>query len=620
MSNGETHERQTNRADSVSETSSAEPTAQTEDSSEGKSYPASPSPGLRTPLACPAEPGGRLRTALGLAAVAGFYTGVACILFHSVFGQLRTHLIGDGGDCFEFYWNAWWIDQSLLAGRNPYWCDMQFVPTGVPLVLHTLSLLPSTFIALAGRGLPLPVVYNLMVIGLYPLAGLCLFALARHITRDTAGALAGGLAFMMCPCMASKLVGHLNLQCAALLPLFTLTLLKAIDVDGRRWRWAVAGVFAVILLSNIHTAIFAGNVALWACVYFSIRERNWRGWLGRFAGALSPTLVIAGAWGVVIGLCVWRYRLDATPYAAPIWCPEPLSYVLPLHSTSMWKDWFPSVGSLWNLELAVYLGWLVLPLAVAGWWACRGDARMRLMTVLFIASLALSIGPKLQWNRQIVKIGRTPVRLPMNVYRYVPVLGSIGQTGRYLVIGYMAMGVGVAGAVALARRRRGAWAARAGAAAALGLVAADYAFVPVTVALPVTPIGAGGGAVMDPRLGEARALYHQTVHARPLMGGYIARIPRWVFEEYRSVPQLGWFFEPPDRRGPPPDPATVLPALRDRGIAYVCVGRGSADQKVLEASGLVPVRGEGLDVFLRVPTREERPLPESPARPRSGPS
>ena len=93
------------------------------------------------------------RGGLQLTTAGVFYLIVTLFFFAPVLSQLNTHLIGDGGDCFEFYWNAWWIDRSLLHGHNPYWCDLQFAPWGVPLVLHTLSLIPSMCMALLGRAI-----------------------------------------------------------------------------------------------------------------------------------------------------------------------------------------------------------------------------------------------------------------------------------------------------------------------------------------------------------------------------------------------------------------------------------------------------------------------------------
>ena len=55
------------------------------------------------------------------------------------------------------------------------------------------------------------------------------------------------------------------------------------------------------------------------------------------------------------------------------------------------------------------------------------------------------------------------------------------------------------------------------------------------VPLPGSPIPPGAGLVLDPRLANARALFQQTLHGRPLMGGYIARIPRRIVRAFEDA-------------------------------------------------------------------------------------
>ncbi len=527
------------------------------------------------------------------------YIALTLAFFVPVLGRVTTQLIGDGGDCFQFVWNAWWTTERLLRLENPYFCDLQLVPFGAPLVYHTLSPIPSFLIGLAARCSSLPTAYNLMVVALYPFAGLCAFALARHITRDSLGAAAGGVVFMICPFMASKLTGHMNLLCAGLLPLYTLCLLRAVGPRGRRWRWALAAAFVASLFSNIHTTIFAANVTVWYWIWRSIRAGTWRIEALRFSIALRPVVVVCALWGAVVVYYTLRYDLRPKPFRALAWCPEPLSFVLPLHWNSAWYSFVAPAGvlgyRLGSLELAVYLGWLVLPMAVAGWWLARKTPALRAMTVFFVCALVLAAGHKLQWHREVVRIAGRTAYLPMGLYRYVPVLGSVGQSGRYMIIGYMAMSAGVAGLVAQVRRRRGTAAGAAAATLAMGLTCVDYAFRPVMVGLPSCPIPPGDGRVLDPRLGNARTMYLQTVHRRPLVGGYVARIPKWVRQSYEEMAGIGWLFQRPDRRGPEPSPDATRRALSGLDIRYVCVDRKGPDAEFLRRCGLRLVAEDAMD-------------------------
>lgn len=534
-------------------------------------------------------------------ALAGLgYAAITAGLVWPVWGELSTRLLGDGGDNFQFVWNAWWMRRAVERGENPFFCGMQFAPYGVPLVLHTLAPVPSLIIGMLSRVVPMAAAYNLVLLGFYPLAGLCLMRLASAIVRDRFAAFVSGLVFMLSPFMTSKSVGHLNLLGTALLPVFALLLWRTLEAPAARRRWGLAALCVVIWFTNVHSAIFAANLAAWLLVMRGLGSRDWKGEARRFAAALRPVLAVCAGLAVFVGYYAVRYGIDPQPFRALAWCPEPLNFALPLHPTSVWGDACAArFGIPWEMrlvELSVYLGWLVLPMALAGLWLLRRERFGRWMMVVFAVALLLAPGHKLQWDREIVKVAGMTVYLPMGLYRYVPVLGAVGQSGRYLVLGYMAMGVGVAALAAWMRRR---WGRRGGLAAGVvlaGLIGADFAWRPVMVDLPRVAIPPGEGRVMDPRLGNPVSLYAQTVHGRELVGGYVARIPERLRRAYAELDGIGWFFERRERRGEPPSAEAIRRGLRALDIRYVCVDAGDAD--VLEAAGLGVVWRDGYGVVM----------------------
>ena len=512
--------------------------------------------------------------------------------------------IGDGGDNFVFVWNPWWVARCLAEHRSPYFCELQYAPFGTPLVFHCLALVPTLVIAGLTKLLSLPLAYNLVAAGLSPVAGLCAYALANYVTRDRAAAVAGGVVFMLCPYMASKLLGHMNLSCAAFLPLYTLWLFRAVDEGGRASRIGVTLSYLLILFSSEPTLVFAANVTVWYWLYRSIRTRRWHDEIARFARALAPAAVITAAWGAFLLRYAIRYNVVPARHGTLIDAPEPLNFLLPIHSMSVWREWLAPAGSLGmrlsNLELAVYLGWFVLPMAAAGLWLRRRDPRMRFLAIVLVCAVVLALGHKLQWHRQVVRVFDHALRLPMIFYRHITVLGAVGQCGRYMAIGYMAMAVGVAGLVAHIRQRTGHIGARAAGAIAVVLICIDYAHIAPTVEAPALVIPPGQGRVLDPRIEASHSLYCQTHHGRPLVGGYVSRPPTGLRERYEAMPGIGWFFQDPRRRGSPPPAADVQAGLRALDIRYVCVAPRSDDRRVLEAAGLRVVHEDALDATLAV--------------------
>lgn len=519
--------------------------------------------------------------------------------------HLATHYLGDGGDTLQFVWNAWWMDRTLLHGRNPWFCDVQLLPHGAPLVFHTLSELPMSAVALLGRAVGGILAFNIVILALYPFAGATMFLLARRLTGSALAAFPAGLAFMICPFMATKFVGHINLLCAGLLPLFALLLLDRLSDDRPRRSWGLALVLAAMLLSNIHTAVFAANLVAWAFVAEALRTRDWRGQLRRFATVMTPTIVVAGAYGLAVSACAIAYGLTPDHFGDAAYCPDLANFVLPSHVTSIWKssaDAFTHHPREYdNIELAVYLGWLVLPMAVLGWRSRRSDARVRLLMLFFVASLILALGPHVQWEREAPRILGVKLYLPMRLYRYIPVLGAVGQSGRFLIIGYMAIAAGVALAVAHFASTRGRAAGLAACVVAVALVALDYGFRPMWVNPPQVLIPHGEGRVLDPRLGNAAALHAQTIHERGLVGGYIARIPWGIRREYERDAGVGWLFQKARDRGDPPTRDALLASLHRLDVRHVCVTPESADDRLLRAFGFELVGVTERDAVFAVP-------------------
>lgn len=550
------------------------------------------------------------RAAVGPAAVFLLYSAITACFWLPAGNRFARQFVGDGGDNFVFVWNPWWLTRCIATGHNPYFCDMQFAPTGVPLAFHCLTFIPSLAIAALARFVSTPLAYNLVAVGLLPLAGLCAFALARHVTRDAAGAVVAGVAFMLCPFMTSKLLGHLNLSCAALLPLFVLCMFQAVEARHARWRTWLTVVYVVIVFCNEHTLIFAANVTVWYWLFRAIRSRQWRDETRRFWWAFKPAAIFSVAWGAF--LFSYAVRYESYPYRTGglAFAAEPLSFLLPLHRLSIWRNYIAMPGKLGddlsNVELSVYLGWLVLPLAVAGFWCRRKEPVIRFMTLLLVCAAVLAMGHKLQWHREVVRLGGHGIRLPMALYRHIPVLGDVGQAGRYMVIGYMALAVGVAAAVAYIRERFGRVTGTWVAALVVVAICLDYGYRPVSVDPPVCAIPPGAGRVMEPRFEPARALYRQTRHERPLVGGYMSRLPQGLWASYEATPGLGWFFRRPGQRGSPPPPADIRNALRRWDIEYVCVPSDSEDRQVLQAAGLRAVYEDPLDVTLIWPSLNTR--------------
>jgi hypothetical protein len=199
----------------------------------------------------------------------------------------------------------------------------------------------------------------------------------------------------------------------------------------------------------------------------------------------------------------------------------------------------------------------------------------------------------------------TGMPLPHALIRYVPIVANARVPGRSIVVTYLAMAVLCATTVAEWRRRgrRGAWLPLV---AAL-MIGADYLPAPFPlVALDRPPIydvlkaRPEGGSVCELPLGvrdgfgerglfDDRVLYYQTIHQRPLVGGFVARLPRAVDAAYSLDPLLSALLRLSARsrlrsgaEAPLPDRVVATDRFRHNGIAFIMLNRRTASPELVD--------------------------------------
>ena len=211
----------------------------------------------------------------------------------------------------------------------------------------------------------------------------------------------------------------------------------------------------------------------------------------------------------------------------------------------------------------------------------------------------------------------TGLPLPQILLRYVPVVSNARLPPHAAVLVYLAVSVLLAWALAKWSFRRPQLAAFVLA----GLILIDFIAAPrPMVALEQAPLfdrlaQRPAGAVLDVPTGirdgfgpegrfDAAALYRQTVHGKPIVTGYISRLPPAVRQRYHDSPAMRALFALSSGAAPPADaadPATAATELSSRWkVRYIVVDRRNAPEA---AQGFVEAMGAPLidrDEFRRV--------------------
>jgi hypothetical protein len=370
-------------------------------------------------------------------------------------------------------------------------------------------------------------------------------------------------------------------------PVLIFTLLLAVRVwwlVRPRVRWP-----AIYRLAHVRAALIAGAVC---------------------AAALAPLLAAMGsaadgpAWH---GPRVW-WRSSAPGVDAAAWLlPNPMNPWFG-DAASSWLSTLPN-GMVENVAAVswVAIGTVVVAAAVArfrgpaGWWCFTG----------FFA--LLSLGPFIH-----VAGINTYVPTPWALLRYLPVIGAARMPTRLTVLVMLGVSMVLALAVQHLRSRSRRPAAVLAVVAALLLaellpaprrvfsaavpgiyrvIAAD----PRPVRVLHLPAGLKDGLSNRGRF-STRYQYYQTVHEKPLIGGYLSRLPPGAMDRYAGDSLLGALLDLSEGREL--DPATAAAALAEapafvsrRNVGYVVVNTTRASEALIafatQAFGLTLVTVEG---------------------------
>ena len=259
------------------------------------------------------------------------------------------------------------------------------------------------------------------------------------------------------------------------------------------------------------------------------------------------------------------------------------------------------------------VAWIGVVPALLAWigvrrWADRDDVRQWGSVLVFF--LVWALGPFLR-----IAGVNTGLVLPETLLRFVPIVANARIPGRAMVMVYLALGVLVAMGLA---SLRGRWSRPWWQGAAIAFIVFGYlqgplplyrpdrpavytrlAALPQAGALLELPFGLADGFGERGRF-DRRELYHQTIHQRPIAGGFVARLSPRVMAAYGRLPVLGSLWKLCEGEvvaaGDLPTGQAALDALSREGFAFVVLHRAEAPPalvRYVEALPLTPVMQDG---------------------------
>ncbi|HXV63442.1 MAG TPA: hypothetical protein VEK15_22265 [Vicinamibacteria bacterium] len=435
------------------------------------------------------------------------YAALTIVFTYPLAWHLGTHHVGEaGGDAKSYLWSYWWVSRALRAGVSPFETDAIFHPIGIGLSLHTLAFSQGVaFTALSTLAGEVRAA-NLVVLWTFVASALAAYALAREVGAGRAGAFLAGTIFAFCPYRLARLSGHYDLLGTEWLPLYALFLWKSRE----RARLAlVAGVVAA--LAGYTAATYLVFIALFAVLLSLIR----RDLLGRAAasGGIAAILLSPLLFQLWRDLGDWTYP----PYAGgDIYAADPVSYIT------------RSTDAANLTEATVFAGYSVLVLGLAGLWHWRSHRALPFWLASAGAFFVLSLGG-----------------VPFEILGGLPLLEHLRAPSRFSIMVMLSLAIVVALEWSLMKETLGKGYPYVTALAA-AVVLAEYLAVPVPLFdAKLHPVYARLAAEKNrdtvievPGIEQSpgEIMFHQTVHAKPILVGSVARVPREKTEYYLGLP------------------------------------------------------------------------------------
>jgi len=555
---------------------------------------------------------------------------------------LMTHLQGwvpGTGDWGQNMWALWWTRQALLnLSQSPFYTNYLFYPEGVTLLFHPLDvsdgLLSIPFYGLFGGD----VAYNLMILLSFVLGGWGTYLLALHLIGHRGASFVAGLVFILSPYHFLRIdLGHLNLSTLQWIPFYALFLFKFVR-SGSKHSAALAVFFLVFNALNswyyvVYCGLFSLAVLFWPEKKLHLNDPIYIPDDLRHSSFVSRQLlsrltrvgiILVSAMLILSPLLIPMLRLLDTTILVGAHNPlrhsvDALSFWVP-GPPSFWAKWFENSWISYAAQnrepgASAYLGYTVLGLSVIGLF-CRQRRRQTIWWLFIALGFAvLALGPQLQINGQI-----TNVSLPYQwLANLVSIFSITGIPGRFVVMTSLALAMLVAyGLIILIN-----WLSKhkiipsvvSGQPSAVNiaiclvvglLIGLEYLAIPIrltrtdlpefydVIASDTTPY-----AILDIKWDANFLMHAQTRHGKPLVGGWLARLPerQAAYLEQDGLDKVFLYLLLEPEGVTLTDPEVIRPAIQtalaEHNVRYIIDHNGTAGSWLEQLVGWPVIYKEG---------------------------
>ena len=461
------------------------------------------------------------------------YLALTVVLTWPTAANLSQRVAGfEARDSLQYTWSLWWSGYAWeRLGHSPTQVDLLYHPWGGEHALLGVTPLLD-WLALPLQGLLSPTqVYNTFFLASFVLCGTTMYLFALDMTQKPLAAFYAGAVYAFFPNrMGHALSGHLTQLAAWWFPLYLMFLLRTLDEPNYR-NALLGGLFLALSLyiALVQTAYFVAPATVLVLVYSLAtrwRQLNRRHLLaGVLLFGLAALLVLP-----TYGPFIWQAWRQGTDLAAPGTLDHSVDILTLFVPPPYHPLWGGMIGRLeavrrlfpepTELEHTAFLGYVTLLLSVLA--VVRRRKTIGLWLSVGLVSLWLSLGPLLRLGGRTFSIAQ-PYALLTRVpfYRW----GRTPERFNELTMFCLAL-LAAQGLAGLRLNRISRF-------ALIGLTLVEMMILwpfPAGTTKPPAELASWAseqGAVLNLPISKRQignlAMYYQTAHQRPIVGGYIHR-------------------------------------------------------------------------------------------------
>jgi hypothetical protein len=338
----------------------------------------------------------------------GFYTILAVIATWPALIHLRDRVLGAyPGDNFQFLWALWYAAHATFdLHSSPFFDPDVYFPFGFSLFRNLGEVSPATILASVPltRCLGEVATYNLLIMISFALTGFGTFLLARELRAGFPGALIGGIGVGFCAYHFAHAAGHLSLASTQWIPFFFLYLERTLRKPSVR-SGVLVGLF--YSLSSLVSWYYASLLPIAAALYLSLRLNYFKE-RTLLVNLIKPALAAAACIVVLVlpfavpyvlalkhGTMTTRSLEESQEFAASV----ADFFIPPMQHTffGRWvaQHWRSGPNGVWTDEWEIYLGTLILPLALVGILHPKHRRITAGLVAMGAGAFVLALGPSL---------------------------------------------------------------------------------------------------------------------------------------------------------------------------------------------------------------------------------